>query len=54
MATIKGWLETVYQQHGPWAALAVGVAVVGVVVLIMWLMGVDFSQAAQVLAGLLQ
>lgn len=54
MGTIKAWIETVYQQHGPWAALAVGVVVVGVVVLIMRLMGVDFSQAAQLLSGLLQ
>lgn len=54
MGTIKGWIETVYEQHGPWAALAIGVVVVGIVVLIMWLSGVDFSQAAQLLFGLLQ
>lgn len=54
MGTIKGWIEAVYRGYGPWAALAVGVAVVGILVLIMRLTGVDFAQAARVLSGLLQ
>jgi len=54
MGTIKAWIETVYQQHGPWAALAIGVAVIGLVVLIMQLSGIDFSQAAKLLSALLQ
>lgn len=54
MGTIRGWIEVVYREHGPWAAVAVGVVVVGIVVLIMRLAGVEFGQAVQVLAGLLQ
>jgi hypothetical protein len=54
MRTIKGWIEVVYREHGPWAALAVGVAAAGVLLLIMRLAGVDLGQAVQVLGGLLQ
>lgn len=54
MGTIKGWIETVYREYGPWAALVIGLAVVGVIVLIMRLAGLDFAQAARVLSGLLQ
>ncbi|MGE0278122.1 MAG: hypothetical protein AB7R40_22230 [Nitrospiraceae bacterium] len=54
MGTIQGWIETVYREYGPWAALAVGVVVVSIVVLIMRLAGVDFAQAARLLSGLLQ
>lgn len=54
MGTIKGWIETVYREYGPWAALVIGLVAVGVIVLIMRLAGVDFAQAARVLSGLLQ
>lgn len=54
MGTVKGWIETVYREYGPWAALVIGLAVVGVIVLIMRLVGIDFAQAAQMLSGLLQ
>lgn len=54
MGTVKGWIETVYKEYGPWAALAVGVVAVGIIVLIMRLAGIDFAQAAQMFSGLLQ
>lgn len=54
MTTLKIWLETIYNEHGVGAAIAVAIVVLTMVLGIAHVAGIDIADAWDLFTGWLQ